>query len=175
VALREGIQQVIIAGSQDDMQELLRARPANSPLTTIGLLRLNPTSLTPEMAFVVAAARRQERRVLEEATLVREMKEAEGSGWGVNGASETLAALNQGRLRTLLVPEGQDCGGYLYQSTGELVLGPADCPEGGPEPVTHLVSWVIAMALEQRVEIEPIHDPVAARAIDGLAGLLRFR
>ncbi len=44
-----------------------------------------------------------------------------------------------------------------------------------PVPVLDLVDEAIEDALRQRVKVEVVYDDEARRAVDGLAGLLRFR
>lgn len=176
LSARAEIREVILGGNQDDIQALERDRPADSSLTIRGRTLLNPTALTEAMAFAAGSAQRAAARRLDDRALVKEMEEAVGTGSGVNGARETLRALIKGQLRTLLVPESQRGGGYRCPSTGEFVLAAADCEsDSPPEPIADLISWIIPEALAKQVEVAVIAEAETAQAIDGLAGILRFR
>ena len=61
-------------------------------------------------------------------------------------------------------------------TSGRLALTERDCRgEGEPVPVLDVVDDAIEEALRQRVDVNVVYEPEARDAIDGLAGLLRFR
>jgi peptide subunit release factor 1 (eRF1) len=176
LAAREEVREVILGGHYDDIEVLERDRPAGSTLTIRGRILLNPTALTEAMAFAAGSEQRAAARRLDDRALVKEMEEAVGTGSGVNGARETLRALIKGQLRTLLVPESQRGAGFRCPSTGEFVIAAVDCAsDTPPEPIADLISWIIPEALSKRVEVAVVGGDEAAQAIDGLAGILRFR
>jgi peptide subunit release factor 1 (eRF1) len=103
------------------------------------------------------------------------MEHSVGTGWAVNGARETLAALGRGQVRTLLIREDLDGAGFRCRDTGRLVLAKGDCAgEGAPDPVRDLVDEAVEEALHQRIQVVVIRDPDVAAAVDGLAAFLRF-
>jgi peptide subunit release factor 1 (eRF1) len=112
----------------------------------------------------------------EERNLVREMREAVGNGWSVNGMTPTLRALSRGQVRALLVHADAGEPGYRCSDSGRLALTERDCRgEGEPIPVLDVVDDAIEEALRQSVEVNVVFEPEARDAIEGLAGLLRFR
>ncbi|MGH7659134.1 MAG: peptide chain release factor 1, partial [Gemmatimonadales bacterium] len=113
---------------------------------------------------------------LAERAVVHEMEEGLGTGWGVNGVEPTLRSLARGQIRTLLVDADASMPGYRCSDSGRLALKERDCRgEGEPIPVLDVVDEAIEEGLRQRVDIDVVYDQEAAAAINGLAGLLRFR
>ncbi len=142
----------------------------------IGTARINPKEATParvhESTLVVREAWERD----EERNLVREMQEALGSGWSVNGMTPTLRALSRGQVRALLVHADAGQPGFRCSGSGRLALTERDCRgEGEPIPVLDVVDDAIEEALRQGVDVNVVFEPEARGAIEGLAGLLRFR
>ena len=66
--------------------------------------------------------------------------------------------------------------GFRCSGSGRLALTERDCrPEGEPIPVLDVVDDAIEEALRQGVDVNVVFEPEARDAIEGLAGLLRFR
>jgi peptide subunit release factor 1 (eRF1) len=112
----------------------------------------------------------------EEREQVREVQEALGSGWSVNGIDATLRALARGQVRTLLVHADASEPGFRCRNSGRLARTERECrEEGDPVPVIDVVDDAIEEALRQRVDVNVVYDSEALDEVDGLAGLLRFR
>ena len=111
-----------------------------------------------------------------ERNLVGEMREGLGSGWSVNGMTPTLRALSRGQVRALLVHADAGEPGFRCSGSGRLALTERDCRgEGDPIPVLDVVDDAIEEVLRQGVDVNVVFEPEARGAIEGLAGLLRFR
>jgi peptide subunit release factor 1 (eRF1) len=66
--------------------------------------------------------------------------------------------------------------GFRCADTGRLALTERDCRgEGEPIPVLDVVDDAIEEGLRQGVDVNVVYEPQARDAIEGLAGLLRFR
>jgi len=142
----------------------------------IGTARLTPKSATPAAVHEAALGVRQAWEREAERAEVREMAEALGSGWSVNGIDSTLRALSRGQVRTLLVNADASEPGFRCGTSGRLARTERECrEEGEPVPVLDIVDDAIEEALRQRVGVNVVYDPEARGAVDGLAGLLRFR
>lgn len=108
--------------------------------------------------------------------LVAEMLLGQGSGWSVNGISDTLEALSKGQVRTLLVRADATVPGFHCSATGRLTLNAKDCRGlGHAVPAPDIIDDAIEEALRQRVDLDVVFEPDAADTINGLAALLRFR
>ncbi len=142
----------------------------------MGTVKLNLKQTTAADVQEATLAARAEFESRAEAAAARELQEALGTGWAVNGVGDTLRALARGQVRTLLVNPDAAMGGYRCGGSGRLVLSAGECRgEGEAVPVPDLIDDVLEEALRQRVAIEVIHSPGTADQVDGLAGLLRFR
>jgi peptide subunit release factor 1 (eRF1) len=142
----------------------------------IGTARLTPKSATPAAVHEATLGVRQAWERETERAEVREMTEALGSGWSVNGIDATLRALSRGQVRTLLVNADASEPGFRCGTSGRLARTERECrEEGEPVPVLDVVDDAIEEALRQRVGVNVVYDAEARSAVDGLAGLLRFR
>lgn len=142
----------------------------------MGTARLGRKGASPG---AVASAVLDVREVFErklERHLVAEMLLGQGSGWSVNGISETLDALFKGQVRTLLVRADASVPGFHCSATGRLSLNARDCRGlGNAVPAPDIIDDAIEEALRQRVDLDVVFEPDAADTINGLAALLRFR
>jgi peptide subunit release factor 1 (eRF1) len=142
----------------------------------LGTARLNPKEASPARVHEATLAVREAWERDSERALVHEMLEALGSGWSVNGMTPTLRALSRGQVRALLVHADAGEPGFRCADTGRLALTERDCrDEGTPIPVLDVVDDAIEEALHQGVDVNVVYEPEARDAIEGLAGLLRFR
>ena len=142
----------------------------------LGTAKLNPKEATPARVHEATLTVREAWERDAERALVREMQEAIGSGWSVNGMTPALRALSRGQVRALLVHADAGQPGFRCSETGRLALTERDCrAEGEPIPVLDVVDDAIEEALRQGVDVNVVYEPEARDAIEGLAGLLRFR
>lgn len=141
----------------------------------IGSTRLNAKETSTADIHTATLQVREAYERASERELVREMSDGLGTGWAVNGVRRTLRALGNGQVRTLLVSAEQAMPGYRC-ADGQLVLTRADGKGRGPlVPVLDVIDDAIEEGLRQRVRIDVIFEPTAQSAVDGLAGILRFR
>ncbi len=142
----------------------------------LGTARLNPKEATPARVHEATLAVREAWERDSERALVHEMGEALGSNWSVNGMTPTLRALSRGQVRALLVHADAGEPGYRCSESGRLAITERDCrAEGEAIPVLDVVDDAIEEALRQGVDVNVVYEPQARDAIEGLAGLLRFR
>ncbi len=142
----------------------------------IGTAKLNPKEVTPALVHQATLVVREAWERDSERALVHEMQEGLGSGWSVNGMTPTLRALSRGQVRALLVHADAGEPGFRCAESGRLTIAERDCrAEGEPVPVLDVVDDAIEEALRQGVDVNVVYEPEARDAIEGLAGLLRFR
>jgi len=111
-----------------------------------------------------------------EARHIEELAEGLGTNWAVNGVRETLNALSKGQIRLLLVRGDSTQAGFRSMKTGRLSTLTRDLREDGDViPTVDVIDDAIEEALRQRVALDVIYEADAAAAVDGLAGLLRFK
>ncbi len=142
----------------------------------MGTARLNPKEATEAAVHQATLEVRQSYERLAERAVMQEMMEGLGSNWAVNGVEPTLRALARGQVRTLLVDADAVMPGFRCSDSGRLALHERGCRgEGDAVPVLDVVDEAIEEGLRQRVDVDVVYDAEARGAIEGLAGLLRFR
>ncbi len=167
---------IVLAGPRKEVAALTPFLPRELIRHLLGTAPLNPTAVTGAEVQRVALAAASEHDREEELTLVSSLAASIGAGWAVEGPRETLQALARGQLRTLLIRADLEGAGFRCSATGRLALTRTDCRgEGEPTPVQDLADEVVEEAIRQGIEVILVHDSAAAEAIEGLAGILRFR
>lgn len=141
----------------------------------MGVVSLNPKEARAPVVYEATLQARSEYEREAERHVAHGLEDAVGSGWAVNGVAETLKALSRGQVRTLLI-DGEHQQSGFRSSSGQLAAAEKDLRgEDGVVPVLDVVDDAIEEALRQRLEVEVLYDEEARGAVDGLAGLLRFR
>jgi peptide subunit release factor 1 (eRF1) len=142
----------------------------------IGYARVAPKDATPPVVQRITAEVRAEFSRTSEARHIEELAEGLGTSWAVNGVRPTLQALSQGQVRLLLVRGDAMLPGFRSMKTGRLSTLARDLRDDGQVmPTVDIIDDAIEEALRQRVALDVIYDPAAGEAVDGLAGLLRFK
>ncbi|HUE28771.1 MAG TPA: Vms1/Ankzf1 family peptidyl-tRNA hydrolase [Solirubrobacteraceae bacterium] len=98
-------------------------------------------------------------------------------GRAAGGREDTVAALNERRVQTLLLEPGFDGTAYRCGNCGLLVLSATDeCPADGSElePVEHLGEAVVEAALVQDADVLVIRRYPDLGPLGGIGALLRF-
>jgi peptide subunit release factor 1 (eRF1) len=91
------------------------------------------------------------------------------------GIREVLSALERRQVRTLLVARDFARPGYRCAASGRLVLGKAECEEGGGvirEP--DVVAAAAAEARAQDADVVVVGDSRLGERIERIAALLRY-
>jgi peptide chain release factor subunit 1 len=172
---RRGFDRLLIGAPEELVRELEHKLHPYLRERIAGRLHLDvdDSSLEDVRAATAAAmekwARKAEREALD--------RLAEGVGRGGRGAaglSAVLAALNEGRVETLLVAEGFRASGQRDHATGMLYAG-GEGPAGHElEPCTDVVEPAIEKAIEQsaRVIVVRHHDDLGP--LGGIGAVLRY-
>jgi peptide chain release factor subunit 1 len=101
---------------------------------------------------------------------------ARGSGRAATGMGDTLAALEAGRVETLVVNDIFRADGVRCTSCGHMDLDGERCAVCGSavERVPDLVEEAVESALRQRCRVETITNGAPLEALGGIGALLRF-
>jgi len=165
----------LVAGPGPGTAALMRALPAKLADRVIGTTHLNPTELTPAVVARAARAAQATHAPIVEREMVSQIHSGLGRGRATNGVRETLHALAQGQVRTLVVRSDVHGPGFRCATSGRLAVSSADCDgEGEATPVADLVAAAMQQARERGATVVEIHDPQITEQIEGLAALLRF-
>jgi peptide chain release factor subunit 1 len=119
----------------------------------------------------------QDDKALERDALDRLAAGIGSGGRAVGGPEDTLAALNERRVQTLLLEPGFDRRGFRCGSCGLLMLrADGRCPADGGEleEVEDLREAAIEAALAQDAEVTIVHHYPDLGPLQGIGALLRF-
>ncbi len=167
---------VVLAGPGNDAGAVAAFLHPYLAERLMGVVSLNPKEAKPTVVYQATLATRAEFERESERTIAHGLEDALGAGWAADGMEATLRALGRGQVRTLLVDADAQGPGFRSGKTGRLALWEKDLKtDGDVHPVLDVVDDAIEEALRQRVEVEVLYDPEAVRAINGIAGLFRFR
>ncbi len=168
--------QIVIAGAGSDANNIEPFLHNYVADRLIGMAKLAPKDATPAAVHALTMEVRSEYVRASESRHIAELREGLGTGWAVNGVRETLNAMSQGQVRTLLVRGDATVTGFRSLKSGRLSPLARDLREDGEvRPTVDLIDDAIEEALRQRVGLDVIYEPELGEKIDGLAGLLRFK
>jgi peptide chain release factor subunit 1 len=168
--------QLVIAGAGSDAAALEPFLHNYLAERLIGVAKLSPKDATPAAVQQMAMEVRAIHARGAEAHHVEELAEGLGTGWAVNGVRETLNALSKGQVRLLLVRGEAVMPGFRSLKTGRLSTQVRDLrADGDVTPTVDVIDDAIEEALRQRVALDVLYEPETGDAVDGLAGLLRFK
>ncbi len=114
----------------------------------------------------------------EQERLVQEViDKSQSQGTAVLGLKDTLIALGQGALHTLLVEEGWATPGWQCHDCGYITEEAGDCPYCQTEmaQVPDLVDEIVTSAIDAGVPVHHVSDNTALAQAGHIGGLLRFR
>ncbi len=168
--------QIVLAGGGNDAAALEPFLHNYLADRLIGVAKLGPKDATPAAVHSLTMAVRAHYAQLSEERHIEELAEGLGTGWAVNGVRETLKSLSQGQVRLLLVNGDAVMPGFRSMKTGRLSTLARDLREDGEvKPTVDVIDDAIEEALRQRVALDVMYDAEHADAVDGLAGLHRFK
>jgi len=102
---------------------------------------------------------------------------ASAGGRGVTGLADTLAAVQEGRVQTLVMLVGYAAPAYRCSGCGYITVQPLkDCPFCGSEfeKIADAVNLIVRRVVEDGGRVEVVPDNEALRQAGGIGGLLRY-
>ncbi|MES1259356.1 MAG: hypothetical protein ABUL71_02085, partial [Gemmatimonadota bacterium] len=168
--------QIVVAGSGSDAAALEPFLHTYLAERVIGFAKFAIKDAKPDAVHQLTMEVRAEYARNLDTQHVEELAEGLGTGWAVSGVRETLNALSQGKVRFLLVRGDAVVPGFRSMKTGRLSTQVRDLREDGEVVQSvDVIDDAIEEALRQRVALDVLYEPETADAVDGLAGLLRFK
>jgi peptide chain release factor subunit 1 len=168
---------LLLAGPEEVVAELERdlhdyVRRAVAGRLSVSMSAPPSEVLERVMAFELELERRREREAVE-----RVVGEVDGgTGRAVAGLTETVDALERGRVETLVVFSDLRARGVRCPSCGHVAVDGERCEACGSatEPAPDLVEEAVEMALRQRCRVETVADGGGLERLGGIGALLRF-
>lgn len=172
-----GFDHLVLAGPEEVVASLERELHDYVRRTILGRASL---AMTASVEEVVDQAMELERDVEErrekEAVERLAAEVARGSGRAATGMARTLAALESGRVETLVVNGSFRAEGVRCTSCGHMDVGGERCAVCGSavDRIPDLVEEAVESALRQRCRVETIAGGAALEDLGGVGALLRF-
>lgn len=171
------IRRVLIGGTDDNIAQFRHLLPKSWQSLIVGTF---PMAMTASHAEVMAKAmqigkkaeKQRENRLLE--TVITGA--AKGRG-GVTGLGETMRAIHEGRVQTLLISEGFRAEGYRCLGCGYITSQKSDqCDFCGNEfeRIPDAVESAVRNVLQDGGEVEVLHDNPTLKEHGYIGGLLRY-
>ncbi len=172
-----GCTRLVVGGTDETVSQFLDLLPKAMQDRVIGTFSVDFGAPEAEiqaksMALIEDVAEQREVELVDE--MIAGWKR--GSG-GTAGLSDTLAALQEHRVGTLLIAAGYEATGFRCQSCRYLMLTEREeCPlcGGEIEPVEDLVETMTHRALEQGVEVEIVRGNEKLEEAGSVGALLRY-
>lgn len=164
------IRRVLIGGTDENTTLFRGYLPKAWQSLVVGSFAI---SMTASHAEVLSKAMQlgMEAEARREAALIERVITSAAKGVdGAVGVVDTLAAVNEGRVQTLLVAEGLRKVGYRNKETGML----SATAEAGAEKVYDVIDQAVSEVIRRGGEVEVVHQNEALEQAGGIGALLRY-
>jgi peptide chain release factor subunit 1 len=173
----KNVRRVLIGGTEDNLASFRSLLPKAWQSLIVGTFSMSMTASKDEvLARAMEIGQLAEQR--REAQLVNTIvtNAAKGRG-GVTGLDQTLHALHEGRVHTLIIREGFQAQGYVCQGCGYLTAHEIEvCPFCGKtmENIPDAVEMAVHKVMEQGSEVEVLHDAEITEKIKHIGAQLHY-
>lgn len=173
----KNVRRILIGGTDDNIAYFRSQLPKAWQSLVIGTFPMSMTASHDEvleraMEIGLEAEHRREAKIIEAVIT----NAAKGRG-GVVRMEDTLKAVHEGRVQTLLIREGLRVGGIRCTHCGYASSQSADgCPYcGNPvEKMTDVVEMAVKKVLNSGGDVEVLHDDMELAEYEHIGGLLRY-
>jgi len=169
---------LVLAGSQGVLAQVKELMPQPLHDRLLGEMTASMTASPSEL--LEQSLKLMEKIALEEEReLVNSVITAASKGGnGVTGLADSLYALQQGRVRELLVDEGYSAPGHVCPSCGYVMIEDvASCPfcsHEGMQPIEDVVNWAIQKAVQTGADVNIVRGSEELKAAGHVAAVLRY-
>jgi peptide subunit release factor 1 (eRF1) len=176
---RRRYQRLVLAGPDEVLAELERELHDYVRRTIAARISLPVVSSPGEVLETIRELEEEFERAREDEAVRRLSAEIEANtGRAVAGMEQTIAALEEGRVDTLLVGANLEAAGVRCPSCGHVAFRGRACPACGAamEETADLVEEAVESALRQRCRVEVLPQGPAddLAPMGGIGALLRF-
>ncbi len=171
------VRRIMIGGTEDNISRFKEALPKAWQSLIVGDFPMSMTASHPEVleqatAEAIAAQEKLNNGLVEQAITLA----AKGSS-GVTGLIDTLNAIHEGRVRTLLVSQDYEQEGYRCSGCGYLTIQELDkCPfcGSGFEMIETAVETAIQEALIKSADVKVVQGNAALEKAGHITAILRY-
>ena len=173
------VRRILIGGSEDNVAQFRSLLPKAWQSLIVGTFPMSMTAshlevLAKAMQVGLEAEQRRQARLIDGVVTAA----AKGSG-GALGLKDTLAAIADGRVQTLVLSESFRESGYRCKSCGYLMVAEDStlaCPlcGGSFETIPDVVELAVAAVMKSGAEVEVMHDNQALVKAGKMGAVLRY-
>jgi peptide subunit release factor 1 (eRF1) len=174
---QQGMKHLLIAGTDETVARFRDLLPKALQSAVVGTFPLNMNASHGEVlerSLEIVRQADQERELRLVNTVITA---AAKGGNGVIRLDDTLSAVSEGRVQTLVVSAGYHAPGYRCQSCSYLTAQAlAGCPfcGGSIHEIPDAVELAIQRAMQQGIEVEIVEKKDQLDAAGGIGALLRY-
>lgn len=173
----KNVRRIVIGGTEENVAQFRSHLPKSWQSLVIGSFPINMNASHTEVlerTLVIGeqAERRREMQLVEAIVT----NAAKGRG-GVVGLEDTLIAIREGRVQSLVIRDGYRATGYRCKSCGYLTSTPTgNCPfcDGETEQIPDAVEMAVRMVMAAGGDVEVLHDNQKIKGFDQIGALLRY-
>ncbi|RPI88325.1 MAG: hypothetical protein EHM41_01760 [Chloroflexi bacterium] len=173
----KNIRRILIGGTDDNIAQFRSHLPKSWQALVVGTFPMSMTASSDEvfnraMEIGMEAEKRREHQLI--STMITGA--AKGRG-GVIHLDETLSAVHDGRVQTLVIQEGYRAPGYQCTGCGYLTALPLPtCSFCGKsfKQIPDAVEMAVHNVMKLGGEVEVIHDPILTEEFGNIGALLRY-
>lgn len=170
------VRRILIGGSDDNVSRFRNLLPKAWQSLVVGTFAMSMNANHTEvqahtMRIVQEAEHRREIRLIDQMITA-----AAKGGTGVVSIDDTLSAVHEGRVQTLIVKEGYRSRGYQCHGCGYLTTQQVQvCPFCGKDfaQITDAVEMAVRRVMRDGGEVQIVRDDPRLEKI-GMGGLLRY-
>ena len=171
------IRRIMIGGTEENIARFREALPKSWQSLVVGQFPMHMNASDSEVLAqateeALAAQQKQTRALVTQA-----ITQAAKGGQGVIGLIDTLNAIHEGRLKTLLVSQEYEEHGFRCKGCGYLSGQRLDsCPFCGAqfEEIDTAVEMAVRQALRNSAEVKVVVDDEHLAKAGNIAGILRY-
>ncbi len=171
------VRRVLIGGTEENVNLFRNHLPKTWQSLVIGSFPISKTANKTEImdrAFRVGQEAERKKQIKLVQTIIT--NEAKGLG-GVINLEETLNAVHDGRVHTLVIREGYSAPGFRCQGCGYLTSEQLEnCPfcENQFENIPDAVELAVRRVMRDGGEVEVLRDTEVNQGFDNIGALLRY-
>lgn len=170
------VRRILLGGTEDNIARLRADLPKAWQSLIMGTFSM---PMTASHADVLNRAMQISQDVEEEreANLVTNMvTTAAKGGPAIIGLSATLAAINEGRVQTLIILEGFSKPGYRCRDCDTLAATEEGCEScgGSAEKVMDIIDIAVHTVMRHGGDVEVVHESEELAAVEKIGALLRY-
>lgn len=171
------IRRVVIAGTDDNVARFRTQMPKAWQSLLIGTFSCAMTAQPTEILEKAMEVGRKVEKA-REARLIEAIVTAAAKGkMGVIGLEDTLNAVREGRVQSLVIRDGYRTAGYRCTGCGYLAAKPKhSCPFCGAqfEKIEDAVELAVRRSMEAGADVEVISQDQSIKGFDQIGALLRY-